>query len=57
MGQIFTPPSLLDINSAERSYGEIMRGVKREAVATKGLLIATAALAAAGVARKIVMKS
>lgn len=54
--QVFTPPSLMAISGNKMAYGEILRGVKREATVTKALFFASVVCAVAGVARKVVMK-
>lgn len=54
--QVFTPPSLMAISGNKMSYGEILRGVKREAIVTKALFVAGVVCAVAGVARKVVMR-
>ncbi|CAN0208273.1 unnamed protein product [Ectocarpus sp. 6 AP-2014] len=54
--KVFTPPSLMAISGNKMSYGEILRGVKREATVTKAFFVAGVVCAVAGVARKVVMR-
>lgn len=43
------------ISDGESSYADILRGSKREATVTKGVLVASVALAVTGVARKLLI--
>jgi len=56
LSQIFTPPSLFAINNINLTYGEVMRGVKREAFITKAVFFGVIALASVGLARKAIAK-
>lgn len=47
---MFTLPSIMTVNSADKRYGDILRGVEREDAVASGLFFGTGALVVAGVA-------
>lgn len=51
--QVFQPPALRSIGSTNVTYGAVLRGVRKQAAMTNGLIFATVAIAVAVVAMKV----
>ncbi|CAM9228175.1 unnamed protein product [Ectocarpus sp. 13 AM-2016] len=54
--EMFTPPSIMTVNSADKRYGDILRGVEREDAVASGLLFGTVAMVVAAVAAKLMKR-
>lgn len=53
--QVFTPPSIMGISGSGTSYGDMLRGVKKEAKALKTLVVAGISVALA-IGARVVLK-
>ncbi|CBN77907.1 conserved unknown protein [Ectocarpus siliculosus] len=54
--EMFTPPSIMTVNSADKRYGDILRGVEREDAVASGLLFGTVAMVVAAVATRFMRR-